>query len=93
MVDELYDVAVRWNSIGAALHLNRLNVIEDNNRGRADECLKEVVSEFLSMNYDFGNFGVPTWKMIVKAVAHRSGGANMNLALKIAGKHSSKLQQ
>ena len=92
-MDELYGVAEKWKSIGAALHIDRLSVIDDNNRGKVDDCLKEVVSEFLNMNYDFGNFGVPTWKLIVNAVAHRNGGASVAKALKIAAKHSSKLQQ
>lgn len=47
------------------------------------------------MAYEYETYGVPSWKLIVIAVAHTTGGNNPQLALKVAGEHGatiSKLQ-
>ena len=88
---ELLDVACNWRSIGEALRLKPglLNTIKANNSDVRD-CLTEVLTEWLQRAYDTTRFGLPSWKLLVAAVAHRAGGNNRALAEQIAKKYIGK---
>ena len=51
-------------------------------------CLSEMVTEWLNQSYNTQRFGLPSWKMLVEAVAHRNGGNNHALATIIANKYN-----
>ena len=53
-----------------------------------EKSLSDVVNEWLSQSYNTERFGLPSWKMLVDAVAHRSGGNNYALARQIAIQHN-----
>ena len=83
-------VAGSWKTIGRGLRIDsgRLNVIQENNSGKPKECLSEMLTCWLSRNYNVERFGEPTWRAVVKVVAHPAAGDNCALALNIAKQHS-----
>ena len=89
MVSELDDVAHMWKSLGGALRLRPpvLDRIEKERPNDVKSCLSEMAREWLNQSYNTQRFGVPSWKMLVDAVAHRSGGNNQALARHIASKY------
>ena len=86
---ELISSAAKWKSIGSALRLKHdsLANIEAGNSSDPLACLASMVTEWLKRNYNVGKFGEPTWQMLVKAVGHPAGGANIALAKNIARRH------
>ena len=89
------DVAARWASFGKALHIRpaKLDVIKATPGIMPDDCLKSTIAEFLKMNYDFETHGVPSWRLIVIALAHKEGGNNTNMALRVAGEHGATISK
>ena len=53
----------------------------------AEQALNDTVKLWLQRKYDVERFGRPTWRMLVQAVDHRTGGNNPELAKKIASDH------
>ena len=85
---ELLPVACRWRKIGLALRLDPdlLNRIRGNHTD-VEDCLEDVVTNWLKKAYDVTRFGAPSWKLLVEAVAHQAGGNDRALAERIAGKY------
>ena len=83
-------VASDWKTIGRGLRIEpgRLNVIQENNSGNPKVCLSEMLTCWLNQNYNVERFGEPTWRAVVKIVAHPAAGENCALALNIAKQHS-----
>ena len=50
-------------------------------------ALQKVIILWLKQNYNVSRFGEPTWRMLVKAVAQRSGGGDGALARRMAKNH------
>ena len=86
VIKDLTPVAARWKAIGIALRLKpgELNSI---NSGRPDECLGEVILNWLMRNYNVDRFGLPTWRKLVEVVEDPAAGNNKALADEIARKH------
>ena len=86
VIKDLTPVAARWKAIGIALRLKpgELNSI---NSGRPDECLGEVIQNWLMRNYNVDRFGLPTWRKLVEIVEDSAAGNNKALADEIARKH------
>ena len=86
---ELLPVAHKWMELGLVLglHINllyRIKVeIPDVTR-----CLREVLFEWLQQAYNTSQFELPSWKLLVEAVAHPGGGNDPALARRIAIKHN-----
>ena len=89
VIQELTQVAARWNSIGSALRLKPdvLEKIGKQHIGDLTTCLTSTVTEWLRRNYNVKKFGEPTWQWLVKAVGDAAGGANTALAKEIAERH------
>ena len=89
---ELDEVAHRWRQLGLALRLkpSTLAKIKKEQREDVSCCLSEVVTEWLKQSYNTERFGLPSWQMLVQAVAHPNGGNNHALAQKIAAIHTGK---
>ena len=83
-------VASSWKAIGTGLRINsgRLNMIHESNSGKPKECLLEMLTCWLKRNYNVERFGEPTWRAVVKVMAHPAAGDNHALALTIAEQHS-----
>ena len=86
---ELLPVADKWKKIGLALRLDPdlLRRIRSNNTD-VEDCLVDVLTEWLKKAYNTTAFGDPSWKLLVEAVAHRAGGSDRALAEKIAKKYN-----
>ena len=87
---ELDDVTHMWRPLGTALRLrpSTLARIEKERPNDMKSCLSEMVTEWLNQSYNTQRFGLPSWKMLVEAVAHRNGGNNQALATIIANKYN-----
>ena len=90
ILTEMMPIAGFWKAIGRGLRIDsgRLDLIQESNPGKPRECLSEVLTGWLKRNYNVGRFGEPTWRAVVKVVAHPAAGDNCGLALSIARKHS-----
>ena len=90
VIDQLLDIISCWKQLGAALGINRPKLDEIEKKYPADPrgSMEEVISEWLNQSYKTERFGLPSWKTLVAAVAHRSGGNNNALARKIATKYN-----
>ena len=85
-------VAGSWKAIGTGLRIDsgRLGTIHESNSGKPKECLSEMLTCWLNRNYNVERFGEPTWRAVVKVVAHPAAGDNCALALSIAKQHLGK---
>ena len=81
----------RWKELGLALRLRPavLKTIETQQTDLNSRMI-DILTEWLQQNYNTDRFGLPSWKLLVDAVAHRSGGNNPALARQIATKHNGK---
>ena len=88
---ELDEVTSKWRAMGLALRLkpSDLDTIEKH-RSDPNDCLTDVLTKWLQQCYNTERFGVPSWKLLVDAVAHRRGGNNPALARQIAANHNGK---
>ena len=94
MLTEIMPVARNWKAIGILLGISyrRLGTIQTDNPGNASACFLDMLTCWLKRSYDVERFGEPTWRAVVKVVAHPAGGDNHALALSIAGKHSGNIE-
>lgn len=88
MVAELSEgVADRWDSVGIFLGIP-YKVIE---RCRLEDTVEEkmmtLVSSWVGRKYDVEKFGQPSWRKLVEAVAHKSGGYHKRQATSLANNH------
>ena len=83
-------VVGRWKAIGRGFRIDsgHLDQIQTDNQGDCEECLSGVLTCWLRKNYNVELFGEPTWRTVVKMVAHSAAGNNSALALSIAERHS-----
>ena len=83
-------VVSSWKVIGRGLRIDsgRLDMIQESNPGKPKECLSEMLTCWLKRNYNVERFGEPTWRAVVKVVAHPAAGDNCAHALSIAQRHS-----
>ena len=84
-------MAHNWRGVGRALrlHPDLLNRIEANTTD-VESRLERVLSEWLKREYDTTRFGLPSWQLLVAAVAHPAGGKDHALAGQIARRHNGK---
>ena len=81
----------RWKELGLALRLRPavLKTIETQQTDLNSRMI-DILTEWLQQNYNTDCFGLPSWKLLVDAVAHCSGGNNPALARQIATKRNGK---
>ena len=93
ILTEMMPVAGSWKAIGRGLRIEsgRLETIQESNPGKPKECLSEMLTCWLKRNYNVERFGEPTWRAVVKVVAHPAAGDNCALALTIAEQHSGNI--
>ena len=88
--EEVYSMAGNWVRMAVGLRLlpRIKDVIATKYSNKPEECLLAVVEEWLKGLHDVQKYGHPSWRVLVQAVAHPTGGANPKLAQSIAAKHS-----
>ncbi|CAI8046505.1 hypothetical protein GBAR_LOCUS25733 [Geodia barretti] len=86
---ELCNVAAKWKGLGLAfgLHPGTLDTVKANCHD-VEDCLREVLTQWLNKVDNTRRFGAPSWQLLVAAVAHPAGGNNPALALTIAHNHN-----
>ena len=90
---DIHHVAPKWKDVGLLLrlHPSELELIEANHvKEGVTCCLRAVVDKWLKRSYDTATHGLPSWKLLVAAIAHPVGGNNPALAEEIATKHNGK---
>ena len=94
--DDLFDVqkevislTAKWRDMCIALRLRPADedAIASRYQSNPNDCLKAVLARWLQKEYNYQKHGPPTWRMLVKVVAHPAGGDNVALAEKIARNH------
>ena len=90
VLEEMMPVVNSWKAIGRGLRIDsgHLEMIQKDNPRNSKECLSEMLTCWLNRNYNVERFGEPTWRAVVKVVAHPAAGDNCALALSIAKQHS-----
>ena len=85
-------MAPNWRGVGEFLRLNPdlLATIKADHPTSVQQCLTEVLTQWLKKAYNTDRLGPPSWKLLVAAVAHPVGGNNRALAEQIARKHNGK---
>lgn len=60
----------QWELLGVqlGLHPNALKVIEAENRSSIEQCLCDMLSKWLKLNYNFKEKGRPSWQGLVVAL-------------------------
>ena len=86
--EEIMDASAQYYDIGIKLGLKSddLNVIKDKDPDQRT-AITMILSRWLKRQFNVQKYGEPTWKSLVAAVAHRNGGNNAVLAMKLADKH------
>ncbi len=69
VLDALSDLAAEWRRIATKLQLREgaMNTIDANNR-ITESCLHCAITEWLKLNYNTKKNGLPSWRMLAKAV-------------------------
>ena len=92
ILKEVLPIAAKWRAVGQALRLKVgvLDSIAASHPHKVDNCLSEMLTEWLRKNYNVRRFGEPSWQRLVEVVGDPAGGANPALASQIAEKHRAK---
>lgn len=88
VIDALLEgVATNWIAIGLFLGIpyNRIEMFQE--EGDLEGRINKMVAFWLGGRCDTEQFGEPTWRKLVDAVAARSGGCHQRLAAEIAKNH------
>ena len=91
--DEVYPLAGNWKRLATGLRIppNRVRMISSKNSNDCEQCLLELLEEWLKESYDVRKYGHPSWRSLVEAVASSPGGGNPALAQTIADKHPGRV--
>ena len=76
-----------WQSICKSLHVkaSRIREFSTNYGHDSARCMDSAVADWLSLNYNIGKFGKPTWRKVAESVVR----VNKKLFLSIASEHTS----
>ena len=94
---EMYGLRTKYHIIGTCLGISpdKLEEIRcrfpETQANHAANALSEMLLAWLRQSNTSGPFGAPSWKAVVKVVAHDAGGGNVLLAREIAKNHRKKL--
>ena len=90
VMEEVMDVAARWELLGTALRLrpSDLDTIQLKHQSDPTKCLKDMLVAWLQQCCDTRRFGQPSWRLLCQAVCKQVGGNNPGLARRIAGNHT-----
>ena len=91
VMEEVISIQSKFYELGRSLKLERrdLTAIHDAYPSESDSerALEDVLLLWLDQKYDAKKHGYPTWRMLVTAVAMKTGGNDQELAKEIASKH------
>ena len=82
-----------WEKVAMGLKLpykTKRRIAKENPK-ESNECLQDVLYEWLKKAYNVQKYGPPSWRFLAKAIASSTGGDNLALAKTIARNHPGKL--
>ena len=90
VMGEVITIAESWQKMLIFLHLPSLvkSTIAATNPTDPSACLRTVIVLWLQREYDVEQYGPPSWRALVQAVADPAGGNDTELAESIAEKYS-----
>ena len=80
-------VADRWDSVGIFLGIPYLVIEGCREEHTMEERMRAMVEAWVNRRYDVEKFGQPSWRKLVEAVAHKSGGSHIRQAEMLARNH------
>ena len=88
IISALYDAKVtnKWLEIGLFLGIS-FGQLQTLKAKFDDGKVHGMVGFWTKWNYDYEQFGKPSWKNLVHAIGARAGGNDRNAANRIAAKH------
>ena len=88
-MDEVVSIKSAYYSLGRSLGLpaGELNAVRRQCPGDVEQALNDILLLWLQQKYNVIKYGVPSWRMLVKAVDKESGGNNHAVAKRIASNH------
>ena len=88
-MDEVTTIAESWQKMLIVLHLPSLmkSAIAASHPTDPSACLRTVIVLWLQREYDVEQYGPPSWRALVEAVADPAGGNDTDLAQSIAEKY------
>ena len=91
ILEQILPILTKWRALGLGLRLqpSRLEQIEVE-RISPRERMTRVLTVWLRGSYNMERFGLPSWRMLLNAVAHPAAGDNPALAQEIARKHQGR---
>jgi hypothetical protein len=92
VMEEVISISANYYNLGLALRLRPgdLDKLREENQQNTQAALRGVLLLWLRRVYiNAGNYGPPTWEMLVEAVSEESGGNNRALGEQIAAKRLS----
>ena len=68
--DEVKSLAAKWEQLAGRLHLSTdsIDIIARNNYGDVVGCLFSALKEWLKLEYNYVQYGRPSWKMLAESV-------------------------
>ena len=93
--EEVITMAGSWRRIAISLRLSPsiIKLIASQGTSEPEYCLFTALEDWLKRMYNTEKYGNPSWRMLVKAVASPTGGANPALAQAIAENHPGKYEE
>ncbi len=82
MLDVLHPITVDWKIIGINLRLSVFKLHQIGSDKADRECLIDMLTEWLSLNYDDTKYGKPSWRLLAKAVHDVNGRVYSDIATK-----------
>ena len=87
MVRALQPLENKWENIGIVLSVQNLDTIKKKFPTEPQRCLIAMLSNWLNRQYDTQRAEPPSWRMVVYALADRSGGDHRQRAEYVAKNH------
>ena len=75
VIGVLSGLAPRWRDLTINLRLKHdsMNIIESECSQNVTRCLQRAIEDWLKLNYKYKTNGVPSWRMLAKAVRNLNG--------------------
>ena len=76
MFNTLQFLSAKWKVLAIQLHIQKhtIEAIQKNNPGDVDVCLIEMLGHWLELNYDYHQYGKPSWRIVAKNVQRMNPG-------------------
>ena len=94
VIKECSSLAAKWEQLGGYLGLSigTIETIKKNFSADVAGCWNEALKQWILQNYRTAKFGLPSWRMLLEAIARVDKLLFKNLADKHQGKKATTIQ-